>query len=165
MDVNEMTPEQLREMAESKERMREHLEEKYLGYKPASLDFDAAAKRQKLEPWEKAVVVEGTEYVLDMRRFKSRKVLKEIAKAQRATQKRNHVYEEAIRSGMSEEDATAAANDGVSIDEQLSYLTVMLGEDVEDKVAEAVTAKIGYDDFEEIIRIEELLIETARLKN
>ena len=165
MDVNEMTPEQLREMAESKERMREHLEEKYLGYKPAILDFDAAAKRQKLEPWEKAVVVEGTEYVLDMRRFKSRKVLKEIAKAQRATQKRNHVYEEAIRSGMSEEDATAAANDGVSIDEQLSYLTVMLGEDVEDKVAEAVTAKMGYDDFEEIIRIEELLIETARLKN
>lgn len=165
MDVNEMTPEQLREMAESKERMREHLEEKYLGYKPAILDFDAAAKRQKLEPWEKAVVVEGTEYVLDMRRFKSRKVLKEIAKAQRATQKRNHIYEEAIRSGMSEEDATAAANEGVSIDEQLSYLTVMLGEDVEDKVAEAVTAKMGYDDFEEIIRIEELLIETARLKN
>lgn len=165
MDVNEMTPEQLREMAESKERMREHLEEKYLGYKPAIFDFDAAAKRQKLEPWEKAVVVEGTEYVLDMRRFKSRKVLKEIAKAQRATQKRNHIYEEAIRSGMSEEDATAAANEGVSIDEQLSYLTVMLGEDVEDKVAEAVTAKMGYDDFEEIIRIEELLIETARLKN
>lgn len=165
MDVNEMTPEQLREMAESKERMREHLEEKYLGYKPAILDFDAAAKRQKLEPWEKAVVVEGTEYVLDMRRFKSRKVLKEIAKAQRATQKRNHIYEEAIRSGMSEEDATAAANEGVSIDEQLSYLTVMLGEDVEDKVAEAVTAKMGYDDFDEIIRIEELLIETARLKN
>lgn len=165
MDVNEMTPEQLREMAESKERMREHLEEKYLGYKPAILDFDAAAKRQKLEPWEKAVVVEGTEYVLDMRRFKSRKVLKEIAKAQRATQKRSHIYEEAIRSGMSEDDATAAANEGVSIDEQLCYLTVMLGEDVEDKVAEAVTAKMGYDDFEEIIRIEELLIETARLKN
>lgn len=165
MDVNEMTPEQLREMADSKERMRAHLEEQYLGYKPAILDFDTAAKPQKLEPWQKAVVVEGTEYVLDMRRFKSRKVLKQVAKAQRATQKRNSVYEEAIRSGMSEEEATSKANEGVSIDEQLGYLTVMLGEDVEDRVAEAVTAKMGYDDFEEIARIEELLIEAARLKN
>lgn len=110
-------------------------------------------------------MVEGTEYVLDMRRFKSRKVLKQVAKAQRATQKRNSVYEEAIRSGMSEEEATSKANEGVSIDEQLGYLTVMLGEDVEDRVAEAVTAKMGYDDFEEIVRIEELLIEAARLKN
>lgn len=165
MDVNEMTPEQLREMAESKERMRAHLEEQYLGYKPAILDFDAAAKRQKLEPWQKAVVVEGTEYVLDMRRFKSRKVLKQVAKAQHATQKRNSVYEKAIRSGMSEKEATSKANEGVSIDEQLGYLTVMLGEDVEDRVAEAVTAKMGYDDFEEIVRIEGLLIEAAHLKN
>mgnify|MGYP004700834367 CR=1 FL=1 len=165
MDVNAMTPEQLREMAESKERMRAHLEEQYLGYKPAILDFDAAAKRQKLEPWEKAVVVEGTEYVLDMRRFKSRKVLKQIASAQRATQKRNHVYEKAIRSGMTEEEATSKANEGVSIDEQLGYMTAMLGEDVEDRVAEAVTAKMGYDDIEEIMRIEQLLIEAAQLKN
>lgn len=165
MDINEMTPEQLREMAESKERMRAHLEERYLGYEPAILDFDAAAKRQKLDPWQKAVVVEGTEYVLDMRRFKSRKVLKQIAKAQSATQKRNRVYEEAICSGMSEEEATSKANEGVSIDEQLGYLTAMLGEDVEDRVAEAVTAKMGYDDIEEIVRIEGLLIESARLKN
>lgn len=165
MDVNEMTPEQLREMAESKERMRAHLEEQYLDYKPAILDFDAAAKRQKLEPWEKAVVVEGTEYVLDMRRFKSRKVLKQIARAQRESASRNSVYEKAIRSGMTEAEATAAANEGVSIDEQLGYLTAMLGEEVEDRVAEAVTAKMGYDDIEEIVRIEGLLIESASLKN
>lgn len=165
MDINEMTPEQLREMAESKERMRAHLEERYLGYKPEIIDFDAAAKRQKLEPWEKPVEVEGTEYVLDMRRFKSRKVLKQIAEAQRATQKRNRVYEEAILSGMTEEEATSKANEGVSIDEQLGYLTAMLGEDVEDRVAEAVTAKMGYDDIEEIVRIEGLLIESASLKN
>jgi hypothetical protein len=165
MDVNEMTPEQLREMAESKERMRAHLEEQYLDYKPAILDFDAAAKRQKLEPWQKAVVVEGTEYVLDMRRFKSRKVLKQIARAQRESASRNSVYEKAIRSGMTEAEATAAANEGVSIDEQLGYLTAMLGEDVEDRVAEAVTAKMGYDDIEEIVRIEGLLIESASLKN
>lgn len=165
MDVNEMTPEQLREMAESKERMRAHLEEQYLDYKPAILDFDAAAKRQKLEPWEKAVVVEGTEYVLDMRRFKSRKVLKQIARAQRESASRNSLYEKAIRSGMTEAEATAAANEGVSIDEQLGYLTAMLGEEVEDRVAEAVTAKMGYDDIEEIVRIEGLLIESASLKN
>lgn len=165
MDVNEMTPEQLREMAESKERMRAHLEEQYLGYKPAILDFDTAAKPQKLEPWQKAVVVEGTEYVLDMRRFKSRKVLKQIARAQRESASRNSVYEKAIRSGMTEAEATAAANEGVSIDEQLGYLTAMLGEEVEDRVAEAVTAKMGYDDIEEIVRIEGLLIESASLKN
>lgn len=165
MDVNEMTPEQLREMAESKERMRAHLEEQYLGYKPAILDFDTAAKPQKLEPWQKAVVVEGTEYVLDMRRFKSRKVLKQIARAQRESALRNSVYEKAIRSGMTEAEATAAANEGVSIDEQLGYLTAMLGEEVEDRVAEAVTAKMGYDDIEEIVRIEGLLIESASLKN
>lgn len=165
MDVNEMTPEQLREMAESKERMRAHLEEQYLGYKPAILDFDAAAKRQKLEPWQKAVVVEGTEYVLDMRRFKSRKVLKEIARAQRDSKKRNRVYEEAVLSGMSEEEATREANKDVDIEDQLGYLAAMLGEDVEDRVAEAVTAKMGYDDIEEIVRIEQLLIESAQLKN
>lgn len=165
MDVNEMTPEQLREMAESKERMRAHLEEQYLGYKPVILDFDTAAKPQKLEPWQKAVVVEGTEYVLDMRRFKSRKVLKQIARAQRESASRNSVYEKAIRSGMTEAEATAAANEGVSIDEQLGYLTAMLGEEVEDRVAEAVTAKMGYDDIEEIVRIEGLLIESASLKN
>ena len=66
---------------------------------------------------------------------------------------------------MTEDEATAAANEGVSIDEQLGYLTAMLGEEVEDRVAEAVTAKMGYDDIEEIVRIEGLLIESASLKN
>ncbi len=166
MDINEMTPEQLREMAESKERMRAQLEEKYLGFSPAPVvEFDPAAKRQALQPWEKAVEVEGVEYVLDMRRFRSRKVLKQIARAQRESKERNEVYEKAIRSGMTEEEAAAAANEGVSIDEQLGYLTAMLGEGVEDKVAEAVTAKMGYDDIEEIVRIEQLLIEAASLKN
>lgn len=166
MDINEMTPEQLREMAESKERMRAQLEEKYLGFSPAPVvEFDPAAKRQALQPWEKAVEVEGVEYVLDMRRFRSRKVLKQIARAQRESKERNSVYEKAIRSGMTEEEAAAAANEGVSIDEQLGYLTAMLGEGVEDKVAEAVTAKMGYDDIEEIVRIEHLLIEAASLKN
>lgn len=166
MDINEMTPEQLREMAESKERMRAHLEERYLGFTPAPVvEFDPSAKRQALQPWEKAVEVEGVEYTLDMRRFRSRKVLKQIARAQRESQARNSVYEKAIRSGMTEDEATAAANEGVSIDEQLGYLTAMLGEEVEDRVAEAVTAKMGYDDIEEIVRIEELLIEAASLKN
>lgn len=165
MDINEMTPEQLREMAEAKERMRAHLEEQYLGYKPAILEFDSPANRQKLEPWQKAVEVEGTEYVLDMRRFKSRKVLKEIARAQRDSKKRNRVYEEAVRSGMSEEEATRESNKDVDIEDQLGYLAAMLGEDVEDRVAEAVTAKMGYDDIEEIVRIEQLLIEAAQLKN
>lgn len=165
MDINEMTPEQLREMAEAKERMRAHLEEQYLGYKPTILDFDPPAARQKLEPWEKPVEVEGTEYVLDMRRFKSRKVLKEIARAQRDSKKRNRIFEEAVRSGMSEEEATRKANEGVDIEDQLGYLAAMLGEEVEDRVAEAVTAKMGYDDIEEIVRIEQLLIESAQLKN
>lgn len=165
MDINEMTPEQLREMTEAKERMRAQLEEQYLGYKPAILEFDSPAKRQKLEPWEKAVVVEGTEYVLDMRRFKSRKVLKEIARAQRDSKKRNRIFEEAVRSGMSEEEAAREANKDVDIEDQLGYLAAMLGEDVEDRVAEAVTAKMGYDDIEEIVRIEQLLIEAAQLKN
>lgn len=165
MDINEMTPEQLREMAEAKERMRAHLEEQYLGYKPTILEFDSPAKRQTLEPWEKAVEVEGTEYVLDMRRFKSRKVLKEIARAQRDSKKRNRIFEEAVRSGMSEEEATREANKDVDIEDQLGYLAAMLGEDVEDRVAEAVTAKMGYDDIEEIVRIEQLLIEAAQLKN
>lgn len=166
MDINEMTPEQLREMAESKERMRAHLEERYLGFTPAPVvEFDPSAKRQALQPWEKAVEVEGVEYTLDMRRFRSRKVLKQIARARRESQARNSVYEKAIRSGMTEDEATAAANEGVSIDEQLGYLTAMLGEEVEDRVAEAVTAKMGYDDIEEIVRIEGLLIESASLKN
>lgn len=166
MDINEMTPEQLREMAESKERMRAHLEERYLGFTPAPVvEFDPSAKRQALQPWEKAVEVEGVEYTLDMRRFRSRKVLKQIARAQRESQARNSVYEKAIRSGMTEDEATDAANEGVSIDEQLGYLTAMLGEEVEDRVAEAVTAKMGYDDIEEIVRIEGLLIESASLKN
>lgn len=166
MDINEMTPEQLREMAESKERMRAHLEERYLGFTPAPVvEFDPSAKRQALQPWEKAVEVEGVEYTLDMRRFRSRKVLKQIARAQRESKERNEVYEKAIRSGMTEEEAAAAANEGVSIDEQLGYLTAMLGEEVEDRVAEAVTAKMGYDDIEEIVRIEGLLIESASLKN
>lgn len=165
MDINEMSPEQLREMAEAKERTRAHLEEQYLGYKPAILEFDTAAKHQKLEPWQKAVEVEGTEYVLDMRRFKSRKVLKEIARAQRDSKKRNRIFEEAIRSGMSEEEATREANKDVDIEDQLGYLAAMLGEEVEDRVAEAVTAKMGYDDIEEIVRIEQLLIEAAQLKN
>lgn len=166
MDINEMTPEQLREMAESKERMRAHLEERYLGFTPAPVvEFDPSAKRQALQPWEKAVEVEGVEYTLDMRRFRSRKVLKQIARAQRESQARNSVYEKAIRSGMTEDEATAAANEGVSIEEQLGYLTAMLGEEVEDRVAEAVTAKMGYDDIEEIVRIEGLLIESASLKN
>ena len=100
-----------------------------------------------------------------MRRFKSRKVLKEIARAQRDSKKRNRIFEEAVRSGMSEEEATREANKDVDIEDQLGYLAAMLGEDVEDRVAEAVTAKMGYDDIEEIVRIEQLLIEAAQLKN
>ena len=34
-----------------------------------------------------------------------------------------------------------------------------------DAVAEAVTARMGYDDIEEIMRIEGLLVEAAQLKN
>lgn len=166
MDVTDMTPEQLRALAESKERIRASLEEEYLDIKsPQVLDFKTGAKAPARKPWEKDVEVEGVTYTLDMRRFKSRKVLKEIAKAQREAARRAKVYAAAVKAGKTPDEAERESNEGVELDEQLSYMTAMLGEDVEDAVAEAVTARMGYDDIEEIMRIEGLLVEAAQLKN
>lgn len=132
MNVEDMTPEQLREYALAKEARREELTDRYMGREPAPA---IAAKR----PWERDVEFEGETYRVDMRRVKTREFLRSIARFQGA--------------------------DDVPIADTLALYDLVFGGEVDDKVCRVVVAKMGYEDYEEIMRIESGIFEAIDLKN
>lgn len=70
MNVEDMTPEELRAYAADKESCRLSLVDRYM-------NREAAPPEQ--EPWEKAVEFEGETYLVDMRRASSREFLRKLA--------------------------------------------------------------------------------------
>ena len=140
MNIEDMTPEQLREYATEKELKRRELEQRYVRCEePAPVAPIVGMPK----PWEKAVEFEGETYHVDMRRIKSREFIRMFAK-----------FQEHQRGG---EDATAS--------EVLAIYDHVFGGDVDEAVTRLVIAKMGYEDFEEITRIESGILAELDVKN
>lgn len=137
MDVNEMTPEQLRAFAAEKERAHDNIVNMYMDVPRSSSVRDEAP-----EPWEKDVEFEGEVYRIDMRRLKSRRFFELFGRVQK---------------GM-ERDRGADVADMMELFSFLFY-------NIDDKVERIAIEKCGYDDFEEIYRIETALFEAVQAKN
>ena len=131
-----MTPEQLRAYAAEKERDGKRLYEAYMGMEKPEPDDGP-------EPWENEVEFEGVTYRVDMRRFKDYRMLSKLVSVKRA-------FDAGEESGGEERfDLIAFAFSGA----------------VHDRVMEVASEKLGYPDFEEVMRIEGALFEAAQPKN
>lgn len=134
MDINAMTPEDLRELAARKEAQsiyQSHMDE-------ADRDNIININNVK-KPWEKPVEVDNHVYLVDMRRMKSRKFM--------------HL--------VTDMEGSSAAQ---KTQKQLAVLDYVF-EPIENEIASAVEAKVGYDDFEEYYSICAKIFESLNLKN
>lgn len=75
MNIEDMTPEQLREYATAKENQREAITARYMDREP---NFKVVQDHK--EPYEKDVEFEGETYRIDMRRIKSREFIRMFGK-------------------------------------------------------------------------------------
>lgn len=143
MDVSEMTPEELREYAARKEESRADLYSRYLNVAPQAKPAKPAGAKA-CKPWEREVEVEGVTYVVDMRRFVSREFFRRSARIQ---------------------DQKEAG--GVSIEDTLDFYEYCFGGDggVDDQVTGHVVDQLGYEDYTEVMRIEDLVFEAVDAKN
>lgn len=138
MNIEDMTPEQLREYATAKETQRETITARYMDREPR-LDIVPDDK----QPYEKDIEFEGETYRVDMRRIKSREFIRMFAE-----------FQDYERKG---EDAPISC--------ALALYDFVFRGNVDDKVCEVVRAKMGYEDFEEIMRIENELFSHLEVKN
>lgn len=133
MDISNMSAEQLRELAAEKENSRAKLEHDYLGF---------VQDKPEHAPYERVLEFEGEEYVVDMRRIKSREFMRRMARVSDAEQ-----------------------NSPEALSPVLALYDFVFSGNVDNHVVEVVTAKLGYDDAEEIMRIESALLEKLDAKN
>lgn len=133
MDISNMSAEQLRELAAEKENSRAKLEHDYLNF---------VQDKPKHAPYERIIEFEGEEYVVDMRRIKSREFMRRMARVSDAEQ-----------------------NSPEALSPVLALYDFVFSGNVDNHVVEVVTAKLGYDDAEEIMRIESALLEKLDAKN
>lgn len=138
MNIEDMTPEQLREYATAKEMQRETITARYMDRDPR---FSIVPDDK--QPYENDIEFEGETYRVDMRRIKSREFIRMFAE-----------FQDYERKG---EDAP--------ISRALALYDFVFGGKVDDKVCAVVKAKMGYEDFEEIMRIENELFEHLEVKN
>ena len=151
MNIEDMTPEQLREYATAKEMQRETITAHYMNRsageaidpKPQLTNLGGFATVEVKHPYEHDVEFEGETYRVDMRRIKSREFIRMFAE-----------FQDYERKG---EDAPISC--------ALALYDFVFGGKVDDKVCEVVKAKMGYEDFEEIMRIENELFEHLEVKN
>ena len=159
MNIEDMTPEQIEAYVQGKQASRASLEERYLNLKPVPMDVP------QLEPFERAIEVEGVSYPVDMRRFASRTGLRKIAEQQKAAKAREKEADALVRSGMEREAAEDRVNSNADIDSMLGLYDYFFGGKVDDLVVQTVVEAKGYDDFDEIIRIETLLFDAVNQGN
>lgn len=138
MNIEDMTPEQLREYATAKEMQRETVTARYMDREPR-LNIVQDDKK----PYENDIEFEGETYRVDMRRIKSREFIRMFAEFQDYERK--------------SEDAPISC--------ALALYDFVFGGKVDDKVCKVVKAKMGYEDFEEIMRIENELFNHLEVKN
>ncbi len=148
MDVRDMTPDQLREYAIEKERAERATVAKYMGDDAPSLATATPLDAPKPEPRPDApyiqrVTVDGVAYPVDMRRVKSREFVRAFARYQR------HQL-----------DGTEAP-----IEETLDLYDIVFRGECDELVTDIVREKRGFDDFEEIMRVETAILEGIDAKN
>lgn len=141
MNIEDMTPEQIRAYAVEKERAKDALVSRYMDV-PASPRFEGP-KATEPAPYERDVEFEGETYRVDMRRTKSMRFVRLVGKMQEAAGEKG------------EPDISAV----------LDMYDYLFGGAVADKVAETVREKTGFDDFEETIRVYNALFEAVGAKN
>lgn len=136
MNIEELSPEELREYAVAKENAREALTAKYMS-RPANL-----VELPERKPWEKTVEYDGHEFDLDMRKLHSRDFVKKLAALQ----------------GVDEEEQ--------GFDKQIElFEAVFDGTRAYEQVKAYVTEKCGYEDYIEVLRVEGELFTLVDVKN
>ena len=99
---------------------------------------ERVAPAKKANPAIRTVEFEGESYPVDMGKLRSRKFLK-------------------LAATVDADNADAATN--------MELLDLAFGGECEDAICAVVTAKLGYEDYLEVLRIESGLLEAADLKN
>lgn len=135
MNIDDMTPDELRELAAKKEAVELH--RSHIGA-DADGRFEVVARsRVRREPWEREVEVDGVGYVVDMRRFKSRRFMR----------------------------MAMTAYDESSTTEQKLDLFDYVFEPVEKQILAEVERRVGYEDFEAYYDICGKIFEAVEAKN
>lgn len=136
MNIEDMAPEEIREYAAAKERDREELTAKYMGHRTVEPAPDAPKRDAR---FIRTVEFEGREYPVDMRRIKSRKTMRELVRLQ-----------------------SQDVQDGPAMMDLMDYIFEGA---CEEAIVGEVTRKCGFDDYDEILRIESGILEALDLKN
>lgn len=135
MGIDDMTPEELRELAAKKEAIELHCSHIGADADPRFEVVDRAAGRR--EPWEREVEVDGVRYTVDMRRFKSRKFM--------------HM-------------AVRANDDSATLEQKLELFDYVF-EPMERQILAEVERRVGYEDFEAYYDICGKIFEAVEAKN
>lgn len=136
MNIEELSPEELREYAVAKENAREALTARYMD-RPANL-----VELPERKPWERTVEYDGHAFDVDMRKLHSRDFVKKLADLQ----------------GM---DA-----DQQDFGKQIElFEAVFDGTRAYEQVKAYVTEKCGYEDYIEVLRVEGELFNLVDAKN
>lgn len=159
MNIEDMTPDQIQAYVQAKQDSRQRLESRYLGIEPVPMPG------KQIEPYEKLIEIDGVGYPVDMRRFASRTGIRKIAEQQKAAKAREREIDALVRSGETREAAQDRVNSGADIDSMLGLYDYFFGGKVDDLVVQTVTDAKGYDDFDEIFRIETLLFDAVNQGN
>lgn len=132
MDIESMTPEQLRAYAAEKEAAHDELVSRYMDIPaaPRPKEVDGGAKSM---PWERTIEFEGVPYVLDMRRVKDERFVRLLAAMQAS--------------------AEGSGKGSANLQRVLDMYDFIFA-DIIDGIRANVETKFGYRDYEEIFRIE-----------
>lgn len=147
MNIEDMTPEQLREYAAMKEARTQQLRADYLqeqSVMPALVEQDPTPY---LQPYEKLVTIDDLTVKVDMRRAKSRRAVILL-----------NAYNNSITTDKD-------GNRRAALTETLDLIGYLLAGEVDDAVEAYVVKKYGYDDAEKIYEIEGRIMEQIDLKN
>ncbi len=137
MEIENMTPEELREYAAEKESARKALTDRYMGREPGRNDgFKVVTDGAK--PWERKVECDGETFWVDMRRLRSREFIRRSA-------------------AMQDRDP--------SISEQLDLFEFVFEGSVQEQVERLVERRLGYVDYVEVLEIEGEILELVDAKN
>lgn len=136
MNIEELSPEELREYAVAKENAREALTARYMD-RPANL-----VELPERKPWERAVEYDGHAFDVDMRKLHSRDFVKKLADLQ----------------GMDADQQDFGKQIGL-------FEAVFDGTRAYEQVKAYVTEKCGYEDYIEILRVEGELFNLVDAKN
>lgn len=142
MNIDDMTPEELREYAARKEQRAQEIRAAYLQEEPA-----IKVLQPEHEPWEKRVDVDDLTVWVDMRRMKSRRAVVLL-----------NAYNNSI---VRHQDGTQQAG----ITETLNLIDYLFSGEVDKAVEAYVVEKMGYDDAETIYGIEGRIMEQLDAKN